>query len=212
MRNPIIREVCIDSYEQSKQAILLGADRLELCSKLHLDGLTPNKEDVYKIIKNIKIPVKVMIRCRGGNFIYDDNEISLMETDIDLFKSIGIKKVVLGALTNFNTIDIETTIRLVDKASPMEVTFHKAIDCTQDILGQIKILSKIKGIKSILTSGGAKTAEKGARKINQMIKFFGDRFKFIVAGSVTNTNLDKLSKGIKTNEFHGKKIVGNLFK
>ena len=120
--------------------------------------MTPNKEDVYKIIKNIKIPVKVMIRCRGGNFIYDDNEISLMETDIDLFKYIGIKKVVLGALTNFNTIDIETTIRLVDKASPMEVTFHKAIDCTQDILGQIKILSKIKGIKSILTSGGAKTA------------------------------------------------------
>ena len=210
MKNPIIREVCIDSIDQAKEAERLGADRLELCSDLHLDGLTPKIDDVYKVIKTIKIPVKVMVRCRGGNFTYDENETFKMEKEVDLLKSMGVQEIVLGALTSSNLIDQKVTTRLVNRAFPMDVTFHKAIDYTCDILDQVGILSKINGINSILTSGGEKNAEKGSVTINQIINKFGSRFKIIAAGSITKTNLDALSKSIQTNEFHGKKIVGNL--
>ena len=210
MKNPIIREVCIDSIDQAKEAERLGADRLELCSDLHLDGLTPKIDDVYKVIKTIKIPVKVMVRCRGGNFTYDENETSKMEKEVDILKSMGVQEIVLGALTSSNLIDQKVTTRLVNRAFPMDVTFHKAIDDTCDILDQIGILSKINGINSILTSGGEKNASEGADKINKIINKFGDRFRIIAAGSITDKNLEILSKEIKTNEFHGKKIVGKL--
>ena len=210
MKNPIIREVCIDSIDQAKEAERLGADRLELCSNLHLDGLTPKIDDVYEVIKTIQIPVKVMVRCRGGNFTYDENETSKMEKEVDILKSMGVQEIVLGALTSSNLIDQKVTTRLVNRALPMNVTFHKAIDYTHDMLDQINILSKIKGIKSILTSGGEKNASEGVDKINKIINKFGDRFRIIAAGSITNKNLEILSKEIKTNEFHGKKIFGQL--
>ena len=210
MKNPIIREVCIDSIDQAKEAERLGADRLELCSNLHLDGLTPKIDDVYEVIKTIQIPVKVMVRCRGGNFTYDENETSKMEKEVDILKSMGVQEIVLGALTSSNLIDQKVTTRLVNRALPMNVTFHKAIDYTHDMLDQINILSKIKGINSILTSGGEKNASEGVDKINKIINKFGDRFRIIAAGSITNKNLEILSKEIKTNEFHGKKIFGQL--
>ena len=210
MNNPIIREVCIESINQAKEAERLGADRLELCSNLHLDGLTPKIDDVYEVIKTIQIPVKVMVRCRGGNFSYDENETSKMEREVEVFKSMGVQEIVLGALTSSNLIDQKATTRLVNRAFPMDVTFHKAIDDTCDILDQIGILSEINGINSILTSGGEKNAAEGVDKINKIINKFGDRFRIIAAGSITYKNLEILSKEIKTNEFHGKKIVGQL--
>ena len=210
MNKITIREVCIDSIDQAMKAERQGADRLELCSALHLDGLTPKINEVYKVIKIIQIPIKVMVRCRDGNFIYNESEISKMEEEIDLFKSMGVQEIVTGALTEANYIDQNATRRLVNRANPMKVTFHKAIDYTHDMLNQINILSKINGITSILTSGGEKTALEGIDNINKIIKKFGNRFKIIAAGSITNKNLEILSKEIKTSEFHGKKIVGNI--
>ena len=206
----LIKEVCIDSYEQAIKAESLGASRLEICSELKFDGLTPRMEDVEKIIKNISIPIKVMIRPRKGNFIYNDKEILIMEKEIDLFKSMGVKEFVLGALTRLRTIDVNTIKKLIKKVNPMEVTFHKAIDQTYDIMKQINVLTEIKGINSILTSGGRKTAFEGMNKINQIVKKFGSRFQIIAAGSITNENLNNLSRNILTNEFHGKNIIGKL--
>ncbi|MFL3008888.1 MAG: copper homeostasis protein CutC [Candidatus Neomarinimicrobiota bacterium] len=197
MNKITIREVCIDSIDQAMKAERQGADRLELCSALHLDGLTPKINEVYKVIKIIQIPIKVMVRCRDGNFIYNDGEISKMEEEIDLFKSMGVQEIVTGALTESNYIDQNATRRLVNRANPMKVTFHKAIDYTDDMLGQINILSKIKGINSILTSGGAESALKGVNKINKIINKFGSRFRIIAAGSITNKNLEILSKEVK---------------
>ena len=188
----------------------MGANRLEICSELKFDGLTPRLKDVKKIIKNISIPVKVMIRERKGDFVYNEEEVSNMEKDIDLFKSIGVTEFVFGALTKSKRIDVDIIKRLIKKVKPMNVTFHKAIDFTDDIINQIKVLNQIGGINSILTSGGKNTAEEGVEKINQIIKIFGSKFKIIAAGSITNINFNYLSKQIFTNEFHGKKIVGDL--
>ena len=123
---------------------------------------------------------------------------------------MGVEEFVFGALTRLKTIDVDIIKRLIEKVKPLPVTFHKAIDYTNDIIKQIKVLSDIEGITSILTSGGQKTAIEGTDRINQIFKRFGARFNIIAAGSITNKNLSYISKNILTNEFHGKKIIGEL--
>ena len=206
----LIKEACVDSFEQARKAEMLGANRLEICKDLHLDGLTPKIDVVNKIINEVSIPIKVMIRPRSGNFVYNEFETLKMEQEINQFKSIGVKEFVIGALTQTNTIDTEKISRLCSKISPLTSTFHKAIDCTKDLINQIKSLSKFKEIGSILTSGGKKTAFDGKYKLNEIIKKFGDRFQVIAAGSITNKNLELLKNEIYTNEFHGREIVGSL--
>ena len=206
----LIKEACVDSFNQAREAEMLGANRLEICKDLHLDGLTPKIDVVNKIINEVSIPIKVMIRPRSGNFVYNELEILKMEQEITHFKSIGVKEFVIGALTKTNTIDIEQINRLCLKINPLTCTFHKAIDHTKDLTKQIKLLSNFEEISSILTSGGEKTAFKGKNKINEIIKKFGNRFQVIAAGSITDKNLELLKNEIYTNEFHGKRIVGLL--
>ena len=206
----LIKEACVDSVDQARKAEMLGANRLEICKDLHLDGLTPKIDVVNRIIKEVSIPIKVMIRPRSGNFVYNEFETLKMEQEINQFKSIGVKEFVIGALTQTNTIDTDKISRLCSKIYPLTSTFHKAIDYTQDLFNQIKSLSKFKEIGSILTSGGKKTAFDGKHKLNEIIKKFGDRFQVIAAGSITNKNLELLKNEIYTNEFHGREIVGSL--
>ena len=148
-----------------------------------------------------------MIRPRAGNFIYHFDEIKKMEQDIDLCKELNVPEVVIGALTNSANIDIKLTEKLASRAHPMAVTFHKAIDYTEDILFELNRLSKIDHISSILTSGGQSTAIQGASMITKMINNFGKRFTMIAAGSITNENLVQVHDAIHANEYHGKKIV-----
>ena len=206
----LIKEACVDSFDQARKAEILGANRLEICKDLHLDGLTPKIDVVKRIINELSIPIKVMIRPRSGNFVYNEFETLKMEQEINQFKSIGVKEFVIGALTQTNTIDSDKISRLCSKIYPLNSTFHKAIDYTQDLINQIKSLSKFKEIGSILTSGGKKTAFDGKYNLNEIIKKFGDRFQVIAAGSITNKNLELLKNEIYTNEFHGKAIVGSL--
>ena len=133
-----------------------------------------------------------------------------MHNDTLDFKSLGVFGVVFGALENDKTVDINVVNELVSTSNGLDVTFHKAIDYTQDPINQIKSLSKFKEIGSILTSGGKKTAFEGKYKLNEIIKKFGNRFHVIAAGSITNKNLGLLKNEIYTNEFHGKAIVGSL--
>ena len=151
-----------------------------------------------------------MIRPRAGNFIYHFDEIKKMEQNIDLCKELNVPEVVIGALTNSANIDIKLTEKLASRAHPMAVTFHKAIDYTEDILFELNRLSKIDHISSILTSGGQSTAIQGASMITKMINNFGKRFTMIAAGSITNENLVQVHDAIHANEYHGKKIVCSL--
>ena len=151
-----------------------------------------------------------MIRPRAGNFIYHFDEIKKMEQDIDLCKELNVPEVVIGALTNSANIDIKLTEKLASRAHPMAVTFHKALDYTEDILFELNRLSKIDHISSILTSGGQSTAIQGASMITKMINNFGKLFTMIAAGSITNENLVQVHDVIHAKEYHGKKIVCSL--
>ena len=202
----MIKEACVESFKKALEAQSNGANRIELCENLAVGGTTPSYGTVKICLEKLNIPIFLMIRARGGNFIYSKEEIEIMKEDIKIFKELGVKGVVLGCLTFDNKIDLELTKELVDLAYPMEVTFHKAIDEINNPLDYINDLVNI-GIKRILTSGGKATAFEGKDLINKMIKKSNGRIKIVVAGKVTKENLNELSNLISADEFHGKLIV-----
>jgi copper homeostasis protein len=206
----MIKEACVESFEEAKKAEQLGANRVELCSDLYAGGLTPSFELMQKTCSELKIPVMVMIRPRAGNFVYSENEIREMLVHIDLAKQTGAAGVVFGLLTTDSEIDIENTTKLADYASPLPVTFHKAIDLLADPVSGVKILKKIGGITRILTSGGRSTALQGQDTIRQLIKEASDKITIVVAGKVTDKNVQEIQALTGATEFHGKKIAGEL--
>ena len=133
-----------------------------------------------------------------------------METEIDSLKKLPITGIVLGVLQDDRSINLEAVQRLSERADPLPVTFHKAIDETRDPLQEMKKLSRIQNIQSILSSGGAQNAETGAKMLKTMQQEFQSRFRMIAAGSITSENLLSLHHKIEFFEYHGRKIVGDL--
>ena len=108
----MIVEVCANSYESAVNAELGGANRIELCKDLHLDGLTPDDDIAASIIDKLNIPVFMLIRPRAGDFVYTNKEFTLMKSDIIKFKKLGCSGIVSGVLNTDNTIDIKRTKEL----------------------------------------------------------------------------------------------------
>ena len=202
-----IKEACVESFEDAVNAEKNGADGIEICSNLDLDGLTPSRELVYKLINTLNIPIKVMIRPKAGDFCYNRQEIKEMFDEIAYFRYLGVYGVVLGVLNDNNTVDINLTNKFVNTAGELEVTFHKAIDSCDSILEELRMIIKNTRISSILTSGGFSDAFAGHEIIKEMIKIAGKNISIIVAGSVTSDNILSLHKLIEGNKYHGKRIV-----
>ena len=206
----MIKEACVETLEEAKLAEKRGANRIELCSDLANDGLTPSFELMKKAITELRIPVMTMARPRAGNFVHTKEEVEQMKKDIDAAKKAGAAGVVFGLLTPGNKIDIENTRILAEYAKPLPVTFHKAIDELENPVDGVKELLKIDNIKRILTSGGKPTALEGKAVIKKMIEVVGDKITILVAGKVLDSNVEKIQKITGTNELHGRKIVGEL--
>jgi copper homeostasis protein len=206
----MIKEACVETFEEAALAEQRGASRIELCSDVANDGLTPSAAVIQKTCSSLRIPVMVMIRPRAGNFVYTEKEIIQMKTEIRLAKQAGAAGVVFGLLTPENKIDEKNTRLLAEYAQPLSVTFHKAIDELADPVEGAKILSTVPGITRILTSGGKPTALEGAETIREMILAAGDRLTILVAGKVLDSNVEKIQQLTGAEEFHGRRIVGEL--
>lgn len=206
----MICEACVESFEEALLAELRGANRIELCSDLANDGLTPSTELMQKACSELKIPVMVMARPRAGNFVYSDAEVEQMKVAIDEAKKAGAAGIVLGLLTKDNQIDEKNTHLLAEYAQPLPVTFHKAIDELPDPVEGVHALLKIPGIKRILTSGGKATAMEGQETIRKMMEAAGDQITILVAGKVLDSNVKEISRLTGATELHGRKIVGEL--
>ncbi len=208
----LIREACVESFQEALKAQELGAERIELCARLDLGGITPSYALIESIRKVLHIPIMVMIRPRGGDFIYDPMELKIMRQSIETCKKIGVAGVVFGLLQESGAINKILTQQLAEWSSPLEVTFHKAIDETPDPVVALEDLKQIKGITRVLSSGGADTALAGASVLNEMITSAENKIIILAAGKVTSNNLKEVAGKINTHEFHGKKIVGSLAK
>ena len=195
----MIIEVCAESYEYAVKAEKAGADRIELCKDLHLDGLTPTYETAKKIISKLKIPVFILIRPREGDFIYSNEEYELMKTDIVKFKEMGCKGIVSGVLNEDNTIDIKRTKDLVELSRPLEFTFHRAFDVVSDPFKEIENLIEL-GIERVLTSGQKEIALDGLDLLNELKENTNNKIVIMPGSGITTKNIGKFSS---FSEIHG---------
>ena len=204
------KEVCVDNIKDAMRAVDLGANRIEYCSKLNEEGLTPDIEDVKYLLKNINIPLRIMIRPHSKSFNYSETDISTMLRDISTFKKIDIDGIVIGCLNKDDEIDLKKINLFIENASPLKVIFHKAIDITSDPLKSLKNLIKYSNINGVLTSGGFKKAEDGVKLLKKMLDICPINFELIIAGKITSENINKINQKLSAKFYHGKKIVGVL--
>ena len=209
MRN-IVKEACVERLDEAILAEKNGANRIELCSRLDLDGLTPHRNMIRDVINSVEIPVKVMIRPRGGNFVYHDQELDVIKDDILYCKRVNVSGIVFGVLKEDKTVDLIVTKLLSDIASGLEITFHKAIDEASSILTELDRLKSIQAVTNILTSGGADSAMEGSDTIKEMVNRYKGQLTIIAAGKITEQNIIKVHELTGAEEYHGRKIVGNL--
>jgi len=204
------KEACVENLEEAILAEQLGADRIELCANLNEGGTTPSFELIRKVIANVRIPIRVMIRPRAGDFCYSDREIESMRSQIENCKSVRVESVVFGILHPDKTLNISLIKKLAQEAYPLKVVIHKAIDETPDIKQACKDLMQTEQIATILTSGGQTTAEEGKDMLKALVDLAEDKIEIMPAGKITTTNIEQLHHHINAKAYHGKLIVGPL--
>ncbi|MCB0399423.1 MAG: copper homeostasis protein CutC [Winogradskyella sp.] len=181
-------EICANSYQSAKNAYDAGAHRIELCQELSVGGITPSYGLLKKVVGEIDIPVFVLIRPRGGNFVYSDNEFQVMKTDIQLCKDLGCKGIVSGVLNSDKTIDIKRTKELVELSKPLEFTFHRAFDEVRNPKEALLQLIEL-GADRVLTSGQKTTAEEGLELLIELNVLAENRITIIAGGGVSSENV-----------------------
>ena len=207
--NDLILEACVSSVISSVRAEKNGAHQLELCSRLDLGGLTPDINFIKAVRAQVDIPIKVMLRNRGGDFVYSQEDVVQMKISLSELIQLDIQGIVFGALHHDKSVNIALTQHICEFARGLPVTFHKAIDCCPDILLATAAL-KMTDVRSILTSGGNSTATQGVQMLKQIIEIAGPEIDIISAGKITSHNINVIHKSIGGKYYHGKLIVGAL--
>ena len=203
----IIKEVCVDSLDDAINAEKNGANRIELCGRLDLDGLTPSKDLIKSAFSILKIPIRVMIRPKHPSFVYSEDEISTMIDDIKFCKNLGLDGVVFGCLDEEYNFEMKQINRLSEVAKPLNVIIHKAIDSTSSVIESLLLISKNSNINGVLTSGGERFAINAVETLKKMLVLVPNRFEIIIAGGITFQNFDKLNDIVNGKFYHGKKII-----
>ena len=206
----VVKEACVDNIQDAINAFKKGADRIEFCSNLDEDGLTPSNYDLISLKKSISIPVRIMVRPHSNSFNYNDDDLIQMKETIEFCKNQKFDGVVFGCLDDDNELDLNKIKYLADFAKPLNVIIHKAIDLTSSPLNSLKKLLEIDNVNGVLSSGGFETAELGTEVLKKMINISPNEFEIISAGKITNQNFKILHEKIDGKFYHGRKIVGEL--
>ena len=206
----VVKEACVDNIQDAINAFKKGADRIEFCSNLDEDGLTPSNYDLISLKKSISIPVRVMVRPHSNSFNYNDDDLIQMKETIEFCKNQKFDGVVFGCLYDNNELDLNKIKYLADFSKPLNVIIHKAIDLTSSPVNSLKKLLEINNVNGVLSSGGFETAELGNEVLKKMINISPNEFEIISAGKITNQNFKILHEKIDGKFYHGRKIVGEL--
>ncbi|HJO38774.1 MAG: copper homeostasis protein CutC [Vicinamibacterales bacterium] len=201
MQSEIILEACVDSIEGALAAEAGGAGRIELCAALSEGGLTPSAGVIAVARQRVGIAAHVMIRPRGGDFLYTDVEFAAMQRDAEMAKRLGAAGVVFGLLLPDSSIDLARTRQLVEQSQPMSVTFHRAFDMTADPEKALTDLIAL-GVDRVLTSGQAPIAAEGIDLLTTLVKQAGDEIVVIPGGGIDEMTLAKILAETGASEIH----------
>ncbi|WP_369903300.1 copper homeostasis protein CutC [Bacillus manliponensis] len=187
---------CLEDVKRIEQA---GGGRIELISAYTEGGLTPSYAFIKKAVEAVHIPVHVMIRPHAKSFVYTSDEIEMMKEDIEIVKKHGAAGVVLGVLNKNNEIDEKALAQLLTATDGLNVTFHRAIDETKNLVQAIEVLKKFPNVTHVLTSGGQGAVEDNIAVLQDMQRICEGQIQLIVGSGVTKDNIQQLlhKTGIK---------------
>lgn len=200
---PRVLEVCCGSLQSAMNAVGGGAERIELCSALSLDGLTPSLgliQQLRSLYPTLRI--HVLIRPREGDFVYTEAELQVMLRDIELAAAAGATAIVAGALTPEGDIDLTATRRLIEAAGSLPFTFHRAFDVVTDQHEALAQLIDL-GAARVLTSGGAPSAMHGKERLRQLVEQAAGSISILPGGGVNSNNARIILETTGATEIHG---------
>ena len=199
-------EIACFEITSAEIAIQSMADRIEFCENMEQGGLTPNFYEFLHLKRTYKTPVYVMIRPSGGSFFYSDAEFILMKNSIITFKEGGADGFVFGILNSNNEIDEAKNAELLTLAGDIPCTFHRAFDRTQNLEKSIETLIRL-GFKTVLTSGGKKSAVEGKENLKNLIQKYGHKIEILIGGGVRSENIVELKEFTGGTSFHSSAIT-----
>jgi copper homeostasis protein len=194
-------EICVDSPAGAFAAERGGADRVELCDNLLEGGTTPSAGCIRVTRRGLKIGLQVIIRPRGGDFLYSADEFEVMREDIRIAKELGADGVVIGCLTSDGDIDRDRVADLIQLARPLNVTFHRAFDMCRDPRQALENLIALK-VDRVLTSGQEASCLEGLDLLAELQKQAGGRIIVMPGGGITPRNVQRIVAGSGVSEVH----------
>ena len=200
-------EAAVDSFAAALSAQQAGVHRIELCGPLHDGGTTPSAGLIARCLERLLVSVHVLVRPRVGDFVYTDDEFEIMKRDIAVAKELGVDGVVIGILTPDGEVDADRLAELHAIAAPMQVGFHRAFDSAKDQDEALELLVSLQ-FDTILTSGAAPNAAKGAERIKHLVERAGDRIGIIAGGTITADTVGALVKKTGVQIVHGRAFSG----
>ncbi len=194
-------EICIDGVASARAARAGGADRVELCANLPEGGTTPSAGMIRAVRSAFAGGLMILIRPRGYDFLYSEDEMQAMRHDIQVARDLGANGVVMGCLTRTGQVDVPNCQRLMAAAGGLDLTFHRAFDMTRSLTEALEDIIKL-GIKRVLTSGGQPDAVAGTSIIAELVRQADGRASVMPGGGVTETNLAQLVRATGVREVH----------
>ena len=199
-------EIACFNLESALLAQKAGADRVELCANISVGGTTPSIEIIQQARKNLTIDLYVMIRPRGGNFVYSEAELEQMKLEIETIKQLGVDGFVFGILNEDKTINIEQNKALVELASPFPCTFHRAFDAVSNYeLALEDVISC--GFSTVLTSGTFSDVMEGKEVLKKLVIQSKNRIEIMPGGGLRSTNISELNQTVNANWYHSSAIT-----
>jgi copper homeostasis protein len=201
-------EIACFSLHSAQVAAEAGVDRIEFCAGREVGGTTPLREEVERLIQltAIPIPIRIMIRPRGGDFVYSAAEFEQMKSEILSFQDMPIDGFVFGILNRDLTIDVARNAELVALAGQKTCTFHRAFDALPNLSDGLEQLIEL-GFSTILTSGGAPDATRGIENLAKLVHQSSGRIELLVGGGVRSTNLAELIQQTQAQAYHSSGIT-----
>ena len=199
-------EICVDSVAGVRAAQVAGAERAELCADLFEGGITPSRGTIRQARTVPGIGLQVIVRPRGGDFVFDDDEMAAMLADVATARQEGADGVVIGVLEADGRVDVARTRALMEAAGPLSVTFHRAFDMTPDPFAALDTLIGL-GVDRILTSGQEASVLEGLPLIAELVRRAGDRVVIMPGGGITERNVARILEGARPKEIHFAALV-----
>lgn len=194
-------EICIDCVASARAAMAAGADRVELCANLPEGGTTPSAGMIRAVRSAFSGGLMVIIRPRGYDFLYSEDEMQVMLEDIRVARELGADGVVIGCLSADGRVDRERCTRLLEAAQNMDVTFHRAFDMTRDLAEALEDIITL-GIKRVLSSGGKPDVPSGIPVLADLVSQAGNRISIMPGGGVTEDNIADIVHATGVREIH----------